>query len=96
MAKQSEGGIKIITTNRKAYHDYHVEDTIEAGIVLTGSEVTRQGLGAQFWYAKHYLLPAQAEMRGFTCSSLARYARDALPRLGFCWRINSSSEARPK
>ena len=39
MAKQSEGGIKMITTNRKAYHNYHVEDTIEAGIVLTGSEV---------------------------------------------------------
>jgi SsrA-binding protein len=39
MAKHSDGGIKIITTNRKAYHDYHVEDTIEAGIVLTGSEV---------------------------------------------------------
>lgn len=39
MAKQSDGGIKIIATNRKAYHEYHVEDTIEAGMVLTGSEV---------------------------------------------------------
>jgi len=31
--------IKIIATNRKAYHNYFVEDTFEAGIVLTGSEI---------------------------------------------------------
>ena len=30
---------KIITTNRKARHEYHILDTIEAGIVLAGSEV---------------------------------------------------------
>lgn len=30
---------KTITVNRKAYHDYHVEDTLEAGIVLMGSEI---------------------------------------------------------
>jgi len=32
-------GIKIIATNKKAYHDYHIEDCFEAGIVLTGTEV---------------------------------------------------------
>lgn len=32
-------GIKIVATNRKAYHDYHILDTYEAGIVLTGSEI---------------------------------------------------------
>lgn len=32
-------GIKIIATNRKAYHDYHILDTFEAGMVLTGSEI---------------------------------------------------------
>lgn len=32
-------GEKIITVNRKAYHDYHIEDTIEAGLVLTGTEI---------------------------------------------------------
>ena len=31
--------IKIIATNRKAYHNYFVEDTFEAGIALTGSEI---------------------------------------------------------
>jgi SsrA-binding protein len=25
--------------NRKAYHDYHIEETYEAGIALTGTEV---------------------------------------------------------
>ena len=31
--------MKIIAENRKAYHDYTIEDTIECGIVLSGSEV---------------------------------------------------------
>ena len=31
--------MKIVATNKKAYHDYFVEDTIEAGIVLVGTEV---------------------------------------------------------
>jgi len=35
MAKNSGA----ITVNRKAYHDYHVQETIEAGIVLKGSEI---------------------------------------------------------
>jgi SsrA-binding protein len=30
---------KVIASNRKAYHDYSIVDTIEAGIVLSGSEV---------------------------------------------------------
>jgi SsrA-binding protein len=32
-------GTKYIASNRKAYHDYSIEDTWEAGIVLTGTEV---------------------------------------------------------
>jgi SsrA-binding protein len=31
--------IKVVATNRKAYHDYHIEETHEAGIVLTGTEI---------------------------------------------------------
>jgi SsrA-binding protein len=30
---------KIIATNRKAYHDYFIEESHEAGMVLTGSEI---------------------------------------------------------
>ncbi|MFO7320950.1 MAG: SsrA-binding protein SmpB [Chloroflexota bacterium] len=33
------GGIKIIARNRKAGYDYHLEQTYEAGLVLTGSEI---------------------------------------------------------
>ena len=30
---------KVITTNRKAYHDYTIFDKYVAGIVLTGTEI---------------------------------------------------------
>jgi len=36
---QPRGGDRLIATNRKAYHDYFVDETIEAGIVLVGSEI---------------------------------------------------------
>jgi SsrA-binding protein len=32
-------GRKVVATNRKARHDYHIEDVFEAGLVLTGTEV---------------------------------------------------------
>ncbi|MEJ2637640.1 MAG: SsrA-binding protein SmpB [Calditrichia bacterium] len=32
-------GIKIVTNNKKAFHDYEILERIEAGIVLTGTEV---------------------------------------------------------
>lgn len=34
-----ERGEKIVATNRKARHDYSIEQVFEAGIVLTGTEV---------------------------------------------------------
>lgn len=37
MAKES--GRKVVASNRKARHDYHIEDVYEAGLVLTGTEV---------------------------------------------------------
>jgi SsrA-binding protein len=37
---RSDGaGTKLITQNRKARHDYEIEDTVEAGLVLVGTEV---------------------------------------------------------
>jgi SsrA-binding protein len=33
------GGEKLIAENRRARHDYHLTDRVEAGLVLTGSEV---------------------------------------------------------
>ena len=32
-------GIKVIATNRKARHEYHFDDTYEAGLVLMGTEI---------------------------------------------------------
>ena len=37
--KKNKNESNIIATNREAYHDYFIEDTYEAGIVLVGSEV---------------------------------------------------------
>jgi SsrA-binding protein len=34
-----EQGRTLVAQNRKARHDYHIEDTYEAGLVLTGTEV---------------------------------------------------------
>jgi SsrA-binding protein len=31
--------IKTVATNRKAFHNYHIGESIEAGIALTGSEI---------------------------------------------------------
>ena len=38
-------GTKLIAQNKKAYHDYHIEETLEAGIVLTGTEVKSLRVG---------------------------------------------------
>lgn len=37
--------IKIIAQNKKAYHDYFIEETYEAGIVLSGTEVKSIRMG---------------------------------------------------
>lgn len=42
MAKEE---IKIIAQNKKAYHDYFIEETYEAGIVLSGTEVKSIRMG---------------------------------------------------
>jgi len=38
-------GIKIIASNKKAYHEYFIDDTYEAGLVLQGTEVKSLRLG---------------------------------------------------
>ncbi len=50
MAKKSDKeakphGPRTVASNRKARHDYHIEETFEAGVVLTGTEIksVRQG-----------------------------------------------------
>ena len=36
---ETKSNIKIVAENRKARHDYHIHETYEAGIALTGTEV---------------------------------------------------------
>lgn len=55
-------GVKIIAANKKAYHDYYIEDTIEAGIVLVGSEVKSIRLG-QLNMKDTYCLVRDGEMQ---------------------------------
>ena len=43
MAKES--GSRLIANNKKAYHDYFIEDTYEAGIELAGTEVKSMRMG---------------------------------------------------
>ena len=39
MPMETKSSIKIVAENRKARHDYHIHETYEAGIALTGTEV---------------------------------------------------------
>ena len=38
-APSAGGGKKIVVSNRRARHDYDIQDTVEAGLVLTGTEI---------------------------------------------------------
>jgi SsrA-binding protein len=65
-----EDGIKVIATNRKARHEYHIEDTMEVGLVLTGTEIKSIRAGhanvqeayvtvqeTQLWVLNMYIAP---------------------------------------
>jgi SsrA-binding protein len=38
-------GVRVVTTNRRAWHEYHVLEEFEAGLVLKGTEVKSLRLG---------------------------------------------------
>ena len=73
-------GIKVISKNRQASHDYHLEETFEAGIALTGSEIKsirnhqinlRDGFvqekGGEIWLMGVHITPyKQSGIYGFT------------------------------
>jgi SsrA-binding protein len=39
MKQEKENQHKVVATNRKAYHDYFIEEKLEAGVMLRGTEV---------------------------------------------------------
>ena len=53
-----ERGRKLIAQNKKARHDYHIEDVYECGLVLTGTEVKSLRAG------RASLVDGYAEIRG--------------------------------
>jgi len=76
MAGRGEDGIKIVATNRKARHDYHILQSWEAGLVLLGTEVKalragRASLGDAFgeirdgeaWLCKMHIGPYEQASR---------------------------------
>ncbi len=49
-------GIKLISDNKKAHHDYFIEETFEAGIELAGTEVKSMRLGKTNLKDSHVLI----------------------------------------
>jgi SsrA-binding protein len=64
-------GIKVMATNRKAYHDYHIGESIEAGIALTGTEIKSIRAG-RVNLRDSYVRPEDGEMWLFN-TNIARY-----------------------
>ena len=80
-------GIKAIAQNRKAFHDYFVEEKVECGIALFGTEVKSIRLGKvnlkESWAQ---ILDAQVMRQGFTLIPLEIYLKNGLVKiqLGLC------------
>ena len=62
---------KPIAVNRKAYHDYHVEEVVEAGIALKGSEIKSIRAG-RVNLRDAYAKPENGELWLYNCH-IARY-----------------------
>ena len=79
MARASDGGERNVATNRRARFDYEILERLEAGLVLTGSEVKslRQGRaslseafarvdGRELWLENMHIPPyEQGQRRGY-------------------------------
>ncbi len=58
--------IKLVATNRKARHEYHIEETIEAGLALKGTEVKSLREG-RVNLQDAYCAPENGEMYLYNC-----------------------------
>jgi len=63
--------IKTVATNRKAYHNYHIQDSVEAGIVLTGTEI-KSIRGGRVSLGDAYVRPEAGEL-WLVNAHIARY-----------------------
>ena len=74
-----EQGRKVVAQNKKARHDYHIEDTWEAGLVLMGTEVKslRQGRASLVdGFAEIDKIERKITDKGYTIVPLALYFKD--------------------
>ena len=53
--------IKVVATNQKAYHNYFISDPVEAGLVLTGTEI-KSLRGGRVSLGDAYVKPENGEM----------------------------------
>ena len=53
--------VKVIANNRKAFHNYHIGDRYEAGLVLTGSEIKSIRMG-RISLGDAYVKPENGEL----------------------------------
>ncbi len=60
MAKKSEPGQTVVAQNRKARHNYFIEETFEAGLSLTGTEV-KSLRGGRSTIAESYVTAVEGE-----------------------------------
>ena len=63
--------IKTVATNRKAYHNYHIGESVEAGIALTGSDIKSVRSG-RVSLGDAYVRPEKREMWLYN-AHIARY-----------------------
>jgi SsrA-binding protein len=52
---------KVVATNQKAYHNYYISDPMEAGLVLTGTEI-KSVRGGRVSLGDAYVKPENGEM----------------------------------
>jgi SsrA-binding protein len=71
MVKYIVMNIKVVATNHKAYHNYFVGDTFEAGIALTGSEI-KSIRGGRVSLGDAYVQPEGGEL-WLVNAHIARY-----------------------
>ena len=60
MAKKPEPGQTVVAQNRKARHNYFIEETFEAGLALTGTEV-KSLRGGRSTIAESYITALEGE-----------------------------------
>jgi SsrA-binding protein len=63
--------IKTVATNRKAYHNYHLSESVEAGIALTGTEIKSIRAG-RVSLSDAYVRPEKGEL-WLVGAHIARY-----------------------